>query len=178
MRRITQIGLAAVVAMALAACDSEDASITTTTADASQLTTTTTVSEGTDSTTEGADTTSGDTSPDTTVDMGDPIESYEVISRESAESGETLYILVEPGDYSSVSFENFLGDLIESDTAVSGVEIFDDRTALDAALKAEDQRTAEELQAVEDHHLVSLTNGRQVSFQGPLTEFEDFVIGS
>jgi hypothetical protein len=175
MRRMTTTGLAALVALALAACDGEEAAITTSTADASQLTTTTTVADGSEDT-SGSDTT--DAGPTTTVDMGDPIESYEVISRESTEDGETLYILVEPGDYSDISFENFLGDLLEDETAVSGVEVFDDRVALDAAIKAQDERTADELAALEDHHLVSLANGREVSFQGPLDDFDDFVIGS
>lgn len=177
MRRITTIGLAALVAMAVAACDSEEASVTTSTADASQLTTTTTM-DSSQTTAGDTDTTGGDTAPDTTADAGEAVESWEVITRESTEDGETLYILVEPGEYSDVSFENFLGTLIEEETAVSGVEIFDDRAALDAALKPEDERTAAELQAIEDHHLVSLDNGREVSFQGPMSEFEDFIIGS
>jgi hypothetical protein len=46
------------------------------------------------------------------------------------------------------------------------------------ALKAEDDRTADELQAIEDHHLVSLVDGREVAFQGPMSDYDDFVIGS
>ena len=83
-----------------------------------------------------------------------------------------------PGEYSDVSIENFLGDLLEEETAVSGVEIFDDRAALDAALKPEDERTDEERQLIQQHHLVSLVDGRQVEFRGPLSEYPGFVIGS
>lgn len=169
--RIALLALLAV--FALAACNSDEAQITTTTADASQLTTTTTRVDGTDS-----DTTSPDGTTGTTAAPADSIDSHEIISRTSTEDGETLYILVPPGNYSDVSIENFLGTLLEDEIAVSGVEVFDDRVALDAALKDEAERTAEELQAVEDHHLVSLRNGVEVAFQGPMSEYDDFVLGS
>jgi hypothetical protein len=174
MRQLKTILLTALVALVLAACNSDDAQITTTTADASQLTTTTTTggAGGSTTSTDGGDTTQ------TAAEPAEEIESYEVITRLSTEDGETLYILVPPGDYSDVSIENFLGDLLEDETAVSGVEVFDDRAALDAALKDEADRTADELQAIEDHHLVSLVGGAQVQFQGPMSEFDDFIIGS
>lgn len=174
MNKVTRIALVACVALALAACSDDEAQITTTTLDASLLTTTTTTGGNGNG---GEQPTSTDT-PDTTVQPSDEVESFEVISRQSSEEGETLYILVPPGDYSDISIENFLGDLLEDETAVSGVEVFDDRDALDAALKPEDERTADELQAIADHHLVSLVDGRQVSFQGPMSDYEDFVIGS
>lgn len=170
MKKFYTIALAGVLMAAVAACSSDEAEITTTTIDASQLTTTTT----TTSTTQPAE----NGSTETTEAPVDAVETWEPISRISDEDGETLYILVPPGNYSDVSMENFLGDLLDDETAVSGVEIFDDRAALDAALKPEDERTADELQAIEDHHLVSLRNGREVEFQGPLDDFDDFVIGS
>lgn len=168
MMRRSAIALSVVVAFAVAACDSEEAQITTTTVDAALLTTTTTTTTEPPGTTE---------TPDTT-EPAEPIESYEVISRVSTEEGETLYILIEPGEYSDVTVENFLGNLLEDETAVSGAEIFDDRAALDAALKEEEERTEEEVELIEQHHLVSLDQGRQVNFQGPLSDYEDFVIGS
>lgn len=172
MKKRTSMALAAVTALVLGACNSDDAEITTTTLDASLLTTTTT------STTTPESDTTGDGTTDTTETPADPVASYEVISRTSSEDGETLYILVPPGEYSDVSMENFLGDLLEDETAVAGVEVFDDRAALDAALKAEDERTDEESELIGQHHLVSLVNGRQVEFQGPMDDFDDFVIGS
>lgn len=170
MKTLRMILLTAVIALAVA-CNGDDAEVTVTTLDASLLTTTTTTA---------TDTTASDTTDatNTTAEASDTVESWEVISRTAAEEGETIYILIPPGNYSDISMENFLGDLLESETAVSGVEIFDDRGALDAALKPEDERTADELQAIEDHHLVSLVDGRSVSFRGPMSEYEDFVIGS
>lgn len=169
MKKPTVIVLSAFTALALSACNSEAAQITTT-LDASLLTTTTTTTAEPDPDTTGPDT------PDTTEAPADPVDSFEVISRTSDDEGETLYILVPPGEYTDVSMENFLGDLLEDETAVSGVEVFDDRTALDAALK--DERSDEENQMIEDHHLVSLVNGRQVEFQGPMSNYDGFVIGS
>jgi hypothetical protein len=171
MMRRTAIALSAVVAVAVTACNSNEAQITTTTIDAALLTTTTTTSP------TPPDTDTTDT-PDTTEQPSDPVESYEVISRESTDQGETLFILVEPGEYSDVSIENFLGDLLEDETAVAGVEVFDDRAALDVAMKEETERTDEEIELIEQHHLVSLVEGRQVDFQGPMSDYEDFVIGS
>ncbi|HLU30315.1 MAG TPA: hypothetical protein VK088_01035 [Acidimicrobiia bacterium] len=175
MKYRVPIALASLLALALAACNGDEAQITTTTLDASQLTTTTTTaSTGTD---DGTGTTP-DSGPTTTVPTGDPVESYEVIARVSEDDRETLYILVPPGEYTDVSMENFLGNLLEDETVVSDVEVFDDRAALDAAQKPADERTDEENELIEQHHLVSLQNARQVQFQGPMSEYDGFVIGS
>lgn len=167
MKKLVRTVPIALLCAGLVACNAEEAEITTTTVDASLLTTTTEAP--------------GTTAPESTVTTQEPapqIDSYEIISRQSTEDGETLYVLVPPGEYSDVSIENFLGRLLEDETVVSGVEVFDDRAALDAALKDEADRTADELQAIEDHHLVSLVGGTEVQFQGPMSDFEDFVIGS
>lgn len=169
MTSLKKLVLVAVVAVAAVACNSDDAELTTTTLDASLLTTTTTVATTDAGTTE----TTG-----TTTAPSDSVESSEVIARTSEENGETLYILVPPGNYSDVSMENFIGDLLENETAVAGVEVFDDRVALDAALLPEDERTAEQLQAIADHHLLSLDNGVEVTFRGPMSDYDDFIIGS
>lgn len=170
MKKTTVTAVLLIGAFVLGACDSEEAQITTTTLDASLLTTTTTRPDATD-----PDTTGG---PGTTQPPADQIESWEVINRTSDDEGETLYILVPPGNYSEVSIENFLGTLLEDETAVSAVEVFDDRAALDAALVEEEERTEEQAELIEQHHLVSLDEGRQVDFQGPLSDYQDFVLGS
>lgn len=173
MKKSTILATVVVLGVLASACNSDDAVITTTTADASQLTTTTTAPASDTTTPPDTSDTTG-----TTVQPGDPVDTYDIISRQSSEDGETLYILVPPGDYTDISIENFLGTLLEEDPAVFGAEVFDDREAIDAALKAESERTADELQAIEDHHLVSLRSGTQVEFQGPMSDFDDFVIGS
>ncbi|CAN5778796.1 hypothetical protein BH23ACT5_BH23ACT5_20510 [soil metagenome] len=174
MNKLTKAVIVVAVALALAACNEDTADVTTTTIDASLLTTTTSLM--TDTQPDADDPENGTT--DTTVAVGQTIESYETISRQSTDEGETLFILVEPGEYTDVSFEGFLVRLLEDEPALIGAEVFDDRVALDAALKDEGDRTAEELQALADHHLVSLVSGREVRFQGPMTEYDDFVIGS
>lgn len=170
MRKTTVTAVLLIGALVLGACDSEEAQITTTTLDASLLTTTTTSPDTSDPDTTEA--------PGTTQPPADQIESWEVINRTSDDEGETLYILVPPGNYSEVSIENFLGTLLEDETAVSAVEVFDDRAALDAALVEEQERTEEQAGLIQQHYLVSLNEGRQVEFQGPLSDYQDFVLGS
>lgn len=172
MKHFSRLAVAILMALSIAACNGEEAQITTTTLDAALLTTTTTSASDA---VQSSDTTGAE---DVTTTTAQQVQSWEIITRTSSDEGETLYILVTPGEYSDVSIENFLGDLLEEETAVSGVEIFDDRAALDAALKAEDERTDEENQLIEEHHLASLVDGRQVEFQGPLSDYPGFVIGS
>lgn len=178
MRKFITLTAAIALALALAACDSGDAEVTTTTADASDLTTTTTATSSSDGGTTDSSTSDDDDATSTTVTTGQAIGSYETISRQSTDDGEILYILISPGEYTDVSFENFLGTLVEDEAVVNGVEIFDDRAALDASLKDEADRTASELQLIDNHHLVSLSNGREVTFQGPMEDLGGFVLGS
>lgn len=152
----------------IAACNSQEAEITTTTIDASLLTTTTTTTT----------TSIPDDQPPPTGEPVDQVTGYEVISRLSTDTGETLYLLVPPGNYTDVSIENFIGTLLQADPVVSGLEIFDDRGAIDAALKPEEERTDEERALLAAHHLVTVIERRQVLFRGPLSGYDDFVIGS
>jgi len=173
MKHLSRLAVAVVLGLLVAACSGEEAQITTTTLDAASLTTTTTSAGGPGGTSPDAT-----DSQDVTTTTSPQIESWQIITRTSGDEGETLYILVDPGEYTDVSIENFLGDLLEEETAVHGVEIFDDRAALEAALKPQEERTDEENQLIEQHHLVSLVEGRQVEFRGPLSEYPAFVIGS
>ena len=163
MRRIW---LPALVVL-IAACNSPEAEITTTTIDASQLTTTTTTT-----------TTTVPQQPPPTGEPIDQVTEYEVVSRLSTDAGETLYLVVPPGNYTDVSMENFIGTMLLADPVVSGLEVFDDRAAVDAALKPAGERTDEEEALLAAHHLVSVIERRQVIFRGPLDGYEDFVIGS
>lgn len=162
----------------VAACSPEEAELTTTT-------TTTTLAEST--TTEPADdstTTTGD--EDGEDDDGDDedgdapaISDYEVVVRGSATGGETLWILIEPGDYTDVDLENLIRELVdESDVTLAGINVFDDRDALEAGTVAADARTDEEQELVDDHFLVSLVDGAIIRFEGPYEEFGETAVGS
>ena len=152
------------------ACDGEEAALTTTSSlvtdpgeEGSPTTTTTVAPPG-----EGASTTL----------VGEAVGSYEIVAREPVTDGEVVYIVIGPGAYTDVDLENFILDLYEGGIATYGAEIFDDAAAADAYLKAEEDRTAEEVALIELHHFASLVGGTIIRFQGPFTDSGEFVLGS
>lgn len=151
-----------------AACDGEEAALTTTS------------SLVTDPGEEGSPTTSVVASGDetSTTLVGESVGTYEIVAREPVTDGEIVYIVIGPGAYTDVDLENFLGDLYERGIATYGAEIFDDAAAADAYLKAEADRTAEEVALIEQHHFASLVGGTIIRFQGPFTDSGEFVLGS
>ncbi|MEX2423210.1 MAG: hypothetical protein WD990_04455, partial [Acidimicrobiia bacterium] len=107
------------------------------------------------------------------------ISDYEVVVRGSATGGETLWILIEPGDYTDVDLENLIRELVdESDATLAGINVFDDRDALDAGTVAADARTDEQQELVDEHFLVSLVDGAVIRFEGPFAEFGETAVGS
>ncbi|MEX1092778.1 MAG: hypothetical protein WEF28_06430 [Acidimicrobiia bacterium] len=114
----------------------------------------------------------------TTSLVGQTVDSYEVVLRESTDEGETLYIVVPPGDYTAIDLENFIGDLIEGDDDLESVEVFDDEAALDSFRKDESEQTASDLSAIDAHHLVSLVDSHTIRFQGPFADEGEYAIGS
>ena len=110
--------------------------------------------------------------------VGDTVEGYDIVARESTADGEILYIVIPQGAYTDVDLENFVGDLIESGTASWGAEIFDDVLAVDVFRKASTDRTEEEAELLAQHHFVSLVSGNTIRYQGPFEESGEFAIGS
>ncbi|HET7847242.1 MAG TPA: hypothetical protein VFL72_07085 [Acidimicrobiia bacterium] len=150
------------------ACDGEDATLTTTS------------SLVTDPGEEGSPTTTAVPpvdAPSTTL-VGETVGSYEIVAREPVTDGEVVYIVIGPGAYTDVDLENFMIDLYEQGIATYGAEIFDDAAAADAYLKAEADRTAEEVALIQQHHFASLIGGTIIRFQGPFAESGEFVLGS
>lgn len=163
--------IAFVVAVLLtAACSPEEAELTTTTTTTSPSdSTTTTLAKVTTTTEHGGDDTPG--SP--------AIEEYEVVVRSTATAGETLWILIEPGDYTDIDLEDLVRDLVaETDSTLFGIHVFDDRDALDAGRVDPDARTADEQTLVDEHFLVSLIDGAIIRFQGPYAEYGETAVGS
>lgn len=165
--RILVLGVALV--LALTACNNSDEA---------ELTTTSTIVGQT--TTPGGDTSSSSspTESSSTTLAGQPVTSSEIVSRESSDDGETLYILIPPGAYTDVDLENFVGDLVENDENVQNAEIFDDEAALTAFLLDPDEQTAADLVLIDEHHLVSLIDRSTIRFQGPFAEYGEYSIGS
>lgn len=162
------VALALILALALVACNREEA----------QLSTTSSLVGGPGSTTTatGSTTTLPDDT-DTTL-AGQAVTEFETVARLSTANGEILHIVIPSGAYTDVDLENFVGDLKESDPELWGAEVFDDVAAQEAFALDEASRTAEQTQLISRHHLVSLVNGDTLRFQGPFASFGESVIGS
>lgn len=176
MRVFMSIGL---LVLALAACtqESEDTELTitttttTTTTIADQVTTTTAPVEAEDADEDGED------DSQTTAQAGMEVDGYDIAVRSSTPEGEVLHVVIEPGTYTDIDLENFvLATLDERDLAE--LHVYDDRAAVDAALVDAEGRTEEEQALVDDHYLVSFTEGNLITFRGPYAEVGAIRIGS
>lgn len=156
-------------AVLVTACTSEEVELSTT----SSLVTGTTETPG-----QGSSTTLQRDTTTTTVLRGETVASYEVTVRISTDNGEILYIVIPPGAYTDVDLENFIGDLLEDNPDLWGVEVFANEEAVQAFVIPEDQRTVEQQDLLDDYHFVSVIGGDTMKFQGPFGEFGEFVIGS
>ncbi len=153
----------------LTACDGDEPALTTT----SSLVTSP-GNGGEESTTTSAPATG---TPSTTL-VGEAVASYEIAAREPVDDGEVIYIVIPPGAYTDVDLENFILDLYEQGIATHGAEVFNDQAASDAYLKAEADRTPEETELIDQHHLVSLVGGTTIVFRGPFAESGQHALGS
>jgi hypothetical protein len=168
-RAIKTAGLLGALILIVAACDSgEGAELTTT---SSSIVGSTTI-PGSDSTT------SGEGQGTTSTLAGEAVASHEVVLRESTDDGETLYIVIPPGDYTDVDLENFVGNLMENDESVTNLEVFDDGEAIDIFLLEESEQTAADLVLISEHHLVTLTNRNRIIYRGPYADLGEIAIGS
>lgn len=170
MKSRTMLALMVALALFAAACDAEEAELSTTTSVLSG--TTEAPAEDTTTTTVGSDSTTS------TTLVGETVASHEVVARISTDNGEVLHIVIPEGAYTDVDLVNFIGDLKESDPDLWGVEVFDDPAAVEAFTVAEEARTDEQQALLDDHHFVTLTNGDRVIFRGPFSEFGEFILAS
>lgn len=172
MRSKTAVLLLATLSLVLVACDSDPSTLSTT---SSLVTGTTDLPSGdTTSTTEGP-VNAGTTA---TTLVGETVTSYEVAVRIPSDNGEILYILVPEGAYTDVDLENFVGDLVDANPDLWGVEVFDDGEAVQAFSTPSDERTEDQKSLLSEHHFVSLIGGDTLRYRGPFSEFGEFIIGS
>lgn len=87
-------------------------------------------------------------------------------------------MVIPVGGYTDVDLYNFLADLKQADPDLWGAEVFDDPDAPAAFAVPESQRTAEQIDLLSRHHLVSLVAGDTIRYQGPFSSFGESVIGS
>jgi hypothetical protein len=171
MKSRTLILLLVAFAMLVAACEGEQAELSTT----SSLITGTTETPGQVATTSEAEV---EVTTTTTILRGETVASFEIAVRISTDNGEILYVVIPAGAYTDVDLENFVGDLLEANPGLWGAEVFDDEAAVQAFVIPEDQRTEEQQDLLDENHFVSLIGGDTMKFQGPFAEFGEFVIGS
>lgn len=171
MKSRTLILLLVAFAMLVAACEGEQAELSTT----SSLITGTTETPGQVTTTSEAEV---EVTTTTTILRGETVASFEIAVRISTDNGEILYVVIPAGAYTDVDLENFVGDLLEANPGLWGAEVFDDEAAVQAFVIPEDQRTEEQQDLLDENHFVSLIGGDTMKFQGPFAEFGEFVIGS
>lgn len=166
--------LALVIAVTACTGSDEGVDLTTTTSTMPDVASgTSEAEEDTTTTTTLAETTT------TQADAGQPVEDHQVVVRTDGPDGDLLWVLVEPGEYTSVDLENFVFDFLDSsDTTIWEVHVFDDDAALTAGRIEADERTAEEQELVDAHYLVSVTEGVVLTFQGPFAAFGGAVFGS
>ncbi|MFP5331464.1 MAG: hypothetical protein ACLGHX_03745 [Acidimicrobiia bacterium] len=164
-RRLTPL----LAVFVLVACSPEEAELTTTTTTPPSTTTTTETEETTTTVTEDGD----------DVETGPAITEYEVVVRSSGTDGETLWVLIDPGDYTDIDLENFIREQVdESEVELEAIHVFDDLAALEAGRVAEDARTEEEQALVDAHYLISLIDGTTIRFQGPYADLGEIAVGS
>lgn len=165
------VGLLILAAVLAAGCNraAEPDLTTTSTTSAGGVTTSTTVAEDEDD--DAADTT-------TTSVAGQEVTEHEVVARIADEQGESQIVVIPSGDYTDQDLRFFVEDLAAETPGLHTLHVFDDREAADAFQLPESDRTEEQQQLIEEHYLVSLADGIQLTFHGPYEDSGSVVIGS
>ena len=106
------------------------------------------------------------------------VDGYEVQVATTQDEGRVLWVTIAPEDYTDRDLEDFVGGVVDSEDAIWEFHVLDDVAAVDAVRVPEADRTEEEQQLVDDHYLVSVTEGNVVTFRGPFESAGSFVLGS
>lgn len=175
LRALRPMMLIVVLALVSAACNrSAEPELTTTTTTVATETPSTTAQ--TTPITEAPTTTTETTPPDTAPvkEIGD----YEVQVATSVDDGEVLWVTIPAEDYTDRDLENFVVTMFDEEEGLWELHVLDDVDAVAAARVAADDRTPEEQELVDNHYLISLTDGNVITFHGPFESAGSFLIGS
>lgn len=96
---------------------------------------------------------------------------YEVVGGD----GETLVVVVEPGSYTNVELENMVYDIVDRFAPEAAI-VFDTIEAADLLVLGE--TTAEQQRFLDEHTLMRISNGIEVTFLGPYADIPALTIGS
>ncbi len=175
LRLVRPMLLVVVLALATAACNrSAEPELTTTTTSVANEAPSTTVPQAT--TTEAPPTTVGST-PSTTAPVKQ-IDDYEIQVATSVDDGDVLWVTIPAEDYTDRDLENFVVTMFDEQDGLWELHVLDAVDAVDAARVADDARTPEEQELVDNHYLISLTEGNVITFHGPFESAGSFLIGS
>ncbi len=177
----------AFVSVVSSACGSDDdpALVTTTSRVVTTSASTTTAPELETTTTAPAsatvtepEETAGDASDTETDPLEDNEIFYRVVRQESTRDGNRLFLEVPPGSYTDVDLENLVLSVFEERDDLYELHVFDNREAVEALVKAENERTPDDAELLDRHYLISVLEGSILRFQGPFANLEGFIIGS
>lgn len=179
MVSLKQVMIVGMLVMLFAACSGDDGA----TDDASTTTvvgapnTTLTGSTGGGGTTPTPTTVS--TTTTTTVAPALSFPEYSIISREEAESGDIVVVLLDPTTYESLSdldVLNVMSDLVEQYAPVFEAHIVETQAAADA-LFIEEPTEAEQT-ALDNYYIARLEEGFRIVYVGPLEGSDDTILSS
>ena len=170
MRSRSVIAILVAGAALVSACDSDNVALSTTST-LIGVAPTSTIDASSTTTTMPAD-------PTSTTLGGETVSTYEIVVRIGGDNGDILHVVIPPGAYTDIDLENFIQDLRDSNPGLWGVEVFDDTDAALAFQVAEGNRTEDDQELLDNHHLVSLVNGDTLRFQGPLSDFGEYILAS
>jgi hypothetical protein len=171
MKARVPLAAAIVLVVALAACDSGDAELSTGS---------TIITGGTNAPVTTTSTTmpEEESGPTTQTLVGQAVSEYTVVDRIANDNGEELYIVLPEGGYTDVDLENFILELIDEDPTMYGAEIFNDEAAVAAFMVDPTERTDEQKDLLDNHFLMTLVGRDRIEFNGPFADFPGGAIGS
>jgi hypothetical protein len=116
--------------------------------------------------------------PIETTPAGTPVEGEQIQVAGSDDGGEVLWVSIPEADYTDRDLEDFVQRMVDERVTLFELYVVDDPAAVPALRVAEADRTPEEQALVDAHYLVSLTDGNVVTFHGPFSSVDGFVLGS
>jgi len=123
---------------------------------------------------DAATTTTIPPSPTSTV----PPPRYSIEARTRAASGDTVVVLVEPGDYGEAQLEFVVVDAVERFAPIGTLHVVDHSAAVSLVLEASEDLETEQQAFLAEHYLVRLEEGFRMIFQGPFDDLGEIVLGS
>jgi len=185
MPRLWGLSVLCVVVIVTAACSGGDSSDETSTtlgagSTATAPSSTTTLATGQPPGPSGATGATGTTTttlPAVAPTTRPPPE-YSIEARARAPEGDTVVVLVEPGDYDDADLEYVVTDTVDRFAPIGTMHVVDHAAAVSLVLEPTDDLAEEQAAFLAEHYLLRLEDGFRMIFQGPLDDLGEIVLGS